>query len=160
MIELMPRFFCGNQLDYETRVKKEPLWSVIHACKEPYHRAALGYTSRGAPPDDAEYLFAKRGNRLALNLVDVADPAWIRREIIDEAMSFLAERYAAGDKVLVHCNQGGSRAPTIAMLFMAPQLSAAFEEAEAAFRNLYPAYQPAGGMRGFAEMHWSEYHAP
>jgi predicted protein tyrosine phosphatase len=160
VIELMPRFWCGNQLDYETRVKKEPLWAVVHACKEPYHRQMVGYVGRGAPTDDDEYLFARRGSRLALNLVDVADPKFIHRDIIDEAMSFIAEHYGSGTPTFVHCNQGGSRGPTIAMLYMAPQLPERFEDAEGAFRELYPSYLPAGGMRGYAKAHWSDYHAP
>ena len=38
-----------------------------------YHRQALGYRSRGAPKDHPEYLVARRGNRLILNIVDAND---------------------------------------------------------------------------------------
>jgi hypothetical protein len=56
MIEVMPRLYVGNQIDWETNVKHKgtgnpkPGWSVVQACKEPYHREALGYIGRGAPP--------------------------------------------------------------------------------------------------------------
>jgi hypothetical protein len=55
------------------------------------HRQALGYGGRGAPQSHPEYLFARRENRLLLNLVDVADPSFIRRELIDAALSFIHE---------------------------------------------------------------------
>lgn len=46
MIEVHPGFFVGDEAD-EQRVRGQPGWFFIHACKEPYHRQALG--SRGVP---------------------------------------------------------------------------------------------------------------
>lgn len=47
MTEIHKNQFVGNETDYEFRVKNQEGWSVIHACKEPYHRQALGYRGRG-----------------------------------------------------------------------------------------------------------------
>ncbi len=58
---------------------------------------------------------------------------------------------------MVHCNQGRSRSPTIAMLVLAKSLPAKFEDAEDAFREIYPDYDPANGMREFARMNWDDY---
>ncbi|MDZ7721064.1 MAG: hypothetical protein U5K72_19745 [Balneolaceae bacterium] len=69
MTEIQPNLFIGNENDYEFNVKDQEGWSVVHACKEPYHRQALGYSGRGAPKDHPEYLMAKRENRLILKLV-------------------------------------------------------------------------------------------
>ena len=55
MIEIAPNLFVGNQLDYE-RTAKFGNWAIVQACKEPYHRAAVGYNGMGAPRDHAEYL--------------------------------------------------------------------------------------------------------
>jgi rhodanese-related sulfurtransferase len=164
MIEVAPRLFVGNQPDYEKQVRKskEP-WAVVHACKEPYHRSIVGYETRGAPRNDPEYLWARRNERLALNIVDVNDHKFIAKEMIDTALAFIAEQLAAERKVLVHCNQGGSRGPSIALLYLAKHgylKAASFEDAEAEFRDAYPAYQPAQGIRDFANMNWSAYHAP
>ena len=83
MIGVFPNLFVGTQQDYELNVKSQPGWMVVHACKEPYHRQELGYTSQGAPKNHPEYLIARRGNRLILNLVDAPDPRYIPKEIID-----------------------------------------------------------------------------
>jgi len=161
MIEIAPNVFVGNQLDYETRVKHEPDWSVVHACKEPYHRKALGYDGRGAPRDDPEYLVAERGNRLILNLVDVDDVKYIDPGMIERAVTFIEVHRAIGRKVLVHCNQGGSRAPSIGLLYLARNVYR-HHEPEAAlahFQVIYPQYLPAQGMRDFVQQNWRRYAA-
>jgi hypothetical protein len=109
MRKVMQNLFVGNEVDYETNVRNDNSWAVVHACKEPYHRQALGYSGRGAPKGHPEYLIAKRGTRLILNMVDADNPAYIPKEIIDAALQFIHEQLASGKKVLVHCNQGASR---------------------------------------------------
>ena len=162
MIEVAPRLFVGSQTDYETQAKDDNSWTVVQACKEPYHRAALGYTGRAARNDHPEYLFCKRDNRLILNLVDVDDPQYVRPEIIDAALACihlnLSSLAPSRQRVLVHCNQGRSRSPTIAMLHLAKALPVDFERAEEAFAAIYPDYAPANGMREFARGRWPTLH--
>lgn len=161
MIEVAPRLFVGNQLDYENQVKGKD-WCVLQACKEPYHRQAVGYKSPGAPRDHTEYLFAYRQEnecrRLILNMVDAPKPEFFDATMIDEAMTFLAAGLAIGGNVLIHCNQGGSRAPSLAMLYLRRFTDefegVGFEEAEDMFRGLYPSYQPANGIREYVRLHW------
>jgi hypothetical protein len=105
MIEILGNLFVGNQDDYEFSVKRQDGWAVVHACKEPYHRQALGYKTQGAPKTHPEYLIARRGERLILNLVDADNPAYIPAEIIDAALAFIHEQLASERRVLVHCNQ-------------------------------------------------------
>jgi hypothetical protein len=166
MIEVMPRLYVGNQIDWETNVKHKgtgnpkPGWSVVQACKEPYHREALGYVCRGAPRDHAEYLWANRDKRLILNMVDVDDPSYIRPEMIDNALDFIQSALVGGcDKVLIHCNQGGSRAPGLALFYMHQRegiYPVGYEPAEHLFRDVYPNFQPAGGIRGYLIAHWDD----
>lgn len=153
--------FVGNQED-EKAITNPDEWAIIHAAKEPYHREALGYTGRSAPKDHPEYLMAYRPclntlpkNRLILNLVDVEDPKYVHPSIMRAAMWFIDQNA----HVLVHCNQGASRSPTIAMLYLHSigKLPLIFEAAEAAFKEIYPPYCPGKGMRGFAQAHWEEY---
>lgn len=172
MIEVMPNLFVGGtesltkkHLDIRTGMHQPPVmdadgnvtdgWYVISAARDPWHRQALGgYVGRGAPKDHAEYLIALRPNRLILNLVDVADPAYIRDEIISAALAAIDDAFAQDRKVLIHCNQGQSRAPTIAMLYMAKhgplREMLPFEVVEA-FKRIYPSYAPADGMRLYAQ---------
>lgn len=161
MIEVYPNLFVGDQSDYEINVAAQEGWAVVHACKEPYHRQALGYRGRGAPKDHPEYLVARRGNRLILNIVDANDPAFFAKEMIDAALDFIDEALAKGLKVLVQCNQGESRSPSIALLYMAARLGAlpteSLESAEEQFKAIYPNYYPKLGIRGHLRQYWQQY---
>lgn len=161
MIEIYPNLYIGDQNDYEYQVKYQDDWLIVHACKEPYHRQTLGYRGRGAPKQHPEYLIARRGPRLILNMVDADSPAYIPKEIIDAALEFIHESLQSGRPVLVHCNQGSSRSPGIGLLYLATQTDRlptnSYQEAEAAFRTLYPSYNPAGGIRGFLMQNWGTY---
>jgi len=160
VIKIHPNLFVGHQGDYEYQVKGQDGWSVVHACKEPYHRQLLGYSGRGAPKDHPEYFFAERGNRLYLNLVDAPDPTYIPKEIIDKAIAFIHEKIAEGLKVLVHCNQGESRSPGIGFLYLLRHTDAlprtSLDAALAAFRRVYAIFQPGHGMLGYIRDFWNQ----
>lgn len=162
MIEVHPALFVGAETDYEMdRSRFSSGWAIIHACKEPYHRQALGYTGRGAPKTHPEYLIARRGNRLILNLVDVDNPAFIPDEIMEAAVKFIHSELSGGQRVLVHCNQGLSRSPGIAMLFLASHTNrlsrSSFELALTAFREIYPPFSPAPGISGWLRRRWTRW---
>lgn len=161
LIEIYPNLFVGSEADYEEVVKGQSGWSVVQACKEPYHRQALGYKGKAAPSTHPEYLVARRDNRLILNLVDVEDPAYVSSVIMDAALEFIESRLAAGDKVLVHCNQGESRGPSIGLLYLVSRtdtyLYMGLDEADEAFKTIYPKYKPKGGMHGFLKLKWDKY---
>uniref|UniRef100_A6W323 Dual specificity protein phosphatase n=1 Tax=Marinomonas sp. (strain MWYL1) TaxID=400668 RepID=A6W323_MARMS len=159
MIEVCHNLFVGNDTDAK-KVLSLDGWFIVHACKEPYHRQALGYISHAAPKTDPEYLIAKRENRLILNLVDAPNPAYIPKEVMGAAVEAIATNIGS-KKVLVHCNKGMSRSPTIAFLYLLKH-SKVLDSADLAnalnqFKFLYPPYQPAGGVAGFVEMYWRDY---
>jgi hypothetical protein len=158
MKEIYPNLFIGNQNDYERAVSKQHGWQVIHAAREPYHRAALGYTGRGAPKDHPEYLIARRGNRLILNLLDANSADYIPSAIITAALEFMNESLNEGKKILVHCNQGHSRSPVLGFLYLlqhTDEIKAKdFRTAEQEFQKKYPDYSPRPGMREVARQHF------
>jgi predicted protein tyrosine phosphatase len=159
MIEVCPNLHVGSEQD-EQRLRGQAGWFFIHACKEPYHRQALGYTGRAAAKTHPEYLIAQRTNRLILNLVDVDDPSYISSEIIDAAVDAVRDNIQQS-KLLLHCNQGHSRSPGIALLYLlkhtdflsAREMAAAI----AAFQKIYPPYAPARGMAEYIRLNWNRY---
>lgn len=159
MIEVCPNLHVGSEYD-EQRIRGQAGWFFIHACKEPYHRQALGYTGRAAAKTHPEYLIARRNGRLILNLVDVDDPTYISPEIIDAALDAIRDNIQK-TKILLHCNQGQSRSPGIALLYLLkstdllPQNDIA--AAIAAFRAIYPPYAPARGMAEYVRLNWHHY---
>lgn len=161
MIEVHPRLFIGTEADFETQVGSRPGWWVVHACKEPYHRRLLGYTGRAAPKDHPEYLVARRDRQLYLNLIDPDDPNYIPKEIVDTTIAFVDEAMKTNDRVLIHCNLGESRAPSLGLLYLAMRAGSiatrSLSDAESDFRRVYPGYNPKGGMRGFLLRNWSIY---
>ena len=92
--------------------------------------------------------------------MDAENVAYIPAEIVDAALLAVHQNINSS-KVLVHCNQGFSRSPTIALLYLAKftdlfrsmDHSAAVQE----FRRIYPAYAPAGGMADYARLNWGKY---
>ncbi|MCA1458080.1 dual specificity protein phosphatase family protein [Bradyrhizobium sp. BRP22] len=167
MIEVAPNLFVGNALDYENHVRlidtPKPGWAVVHAAKEPWHRAALGYTGRGAPKDHEEYLFAFRGDRLCLNLVDVDNVDYVNKKVVEAGISFIGQQIADSKKVLVHCNQGQSRGPGLALLYLGATegMWASMHPADAMLRftELYPMFSPANGMAEYVLKNWPKVEA-
>jgi len=155
MIEVYPNLFVGAE-QHEHAVRGQHGWYVIHACKEPYHSRLLGYPPGKAAPKGPEYFFAKREGRLFLNLIDAPKVDFIPVEIITEAVNAIHENIGQ-HKVLVHCNQGHSRSPSIAFLYLL-KYSNLFAGQDlntsiAAFRKLYPPFNPGRGMADFVQAH-------
>ncbi|MGL6178865.1 MAG: phosphatase [Tannerellaceae bacterium] len=158
MKEIHDNLYIGNQEDYENIVRHQDGWFVIHACKEPYHRNALGYTSKAAPKDHPEYLIAYRDDQLILNLIDAPSSEYIPKFIIDEAIKAISQNIQQ-KKVLVHCNQGMSRSAVIGLLYLKKvhALDGDFYDVEKEYQQIYPWYNPGNGMRIFAAQNWNAY---
>ena len=157
MKEVHKNLFVGSQSDYESNPKMFDDWYVVHACKEPYHRRALGYTGRSAPNNSPHYLFLyDEKNHLILNMVDADSPEFFRNEMINEALLYVMEGLANGKRVLIHCNQGESRAPSLAILVLRKMdvFKGTFSESVILFRNIYPNYNPKSGIYNYVRVNW------
>ncbi len=161
MIEVVPHLFIGTRHDYETSVAGQAGWAIVHACKEPYHRRAVGYTGWAAPSKHAERLIARRDNRLMLCLLDLPVSWGIRKEMIEQTLDFIEQMHRQELNVLVHCLYGRSRSPSITLLYLATRLhvlpTTSLEAAEIPFRRLYPPYHPTRGIREHLRQHWQQY---
>jgi protein-tyrosine phosphatase len=127
--------------------------SVLSAARDPWHRNMLGYRTKSAP-EGLERLVARRGNHMALNLIDVRQLGpgghhYVPDEVIEAGLKFISERLATGDQVIVHCNQGKSRAPTLALLWMLREGLISEDAPLPSFEQLYKNYLPSAGMKEY-----------
>lgn len=156
MEQIIKNLWLGGDTDV---VKAEERgYARLSCCKEGFdsHRSMLGYTTPGAPKGK-DYLHARRGNWMALNLIDVDNPEMIPDEVIDAGLRFIKEQLDAGRKILVHCNAGMSRGPTVTMMFLRAvgELPQGFVRARHIFRTLYPQFDPGVGMESHARVRWN-----
>lgn len=159
MIEITRGIFVGNDEDAKYGWRKEENWAFVHACKEPWHRQFVGYQGRAAPKDSDEYYYAIRGREIALNMVDVDNPDWFHMETIKLTIGFII-KHSENYNVLIHCNQGESRSPSLGLLYLATIgeiPNETFEAAELAFMRKYKFYNPRPGIREHLKRHWKEY---
>lgn len=151
MTEIVNNVFVGSEQDYYA-IQKELNWAILHCCKNPFHCQFVGY--RGSiSPKHPDYALKRIDNEMALNLVDMdrfsANYLDFNKEMFKTAFSFLDEYRINGYKLLIHCNQGESRGPTLGMLYAA-RLGAFnyvdFDSTVQAFRTIYPFYNPKNNI--------------
>ena len=156
MIKVQDGLYVGNEAD--CRVGDHE-WSVVHACKSPCHQRAVGY--RGSlPRDHPHYLVLEQGKDLYLNLIDPPIPLFMAPSFTS-FLAFARSRMQEELKILIHCNQGESRAPSLALLFLAKLVGSISNEsygaARAEFGVLFNGYHPGGGIQKYLADHWSEF---
>jgi hypothetical protein len=87
-------------------------------------------------------------NEMALNMVDAGDARYFPDDMVNAGLEFITERLAEGDPVLVHCNMGLSRSPSMAFLWMFEHgfLDDEFQYALLQFKSIYLDYCPGNGI--------------
>ncbi len=158
MQEIIENVFVGCDADVDEFMADYPDGAIIHAAKEKWHREAVGYTGRGAPKGDPEYLVAKRDNELMLNLVDSPKPEFIPEECFDAAYCHFVEYHMEqGLPILIHCNQGKSRGPGVALYcvlvagLVTPELTGGSLDIDDTLQELCIEYELGDGIRGKLE---------
>lgn len=78
---------------------------------------------RDLSPSHPNYLYMSHGNEMALNLVDIDkfQPKYIesKYKMMMAAFKFIDEQLMNCKKVLIHCNEGLSRGPCVAVAYLA-----------------------------------------
>lgn len=161
MREIHENLYVGPQAAYEGEVAGQDGWWVVHANKEPYHRDAVQYTGHDPPTDHPEYLIARRGHRLMLNLIDAVVEVDYPKVIFDTAIAFVHEGLQSGARVLIHCEQGVSRSASIGLLYLRRYTDTfatlSYPDAGKKFSLIYPPFGPGKAIRYFLVSHWHEY---
>lgn len=92
---------------------------TIHCCKYPCHQIVLNYET-SLPKTHEHYFSYQEEDDLYLNLSDSALPLFYSRTFID-FFDFMDEQTARHGNIIIHCHEGASRAPTMAILWLARQ---------------------------------------
>ena len=155
MIEVNKNLFVGAEQHCSFDSSDE--WAIIHACKHPCHANAVGYKGK-LSPTHPNYLIFESGKHLVLNLVDMEREFLPKftNPIMETAMQFI-DKYISNNKILVHCNQGQSRSPSLALLYLARQdviTNTSYSEATTEFIKIYPIYSPGTGIAAYLNRHW------
>lgn len=154
MTRVYERLFVGSESDCRT---SDDETAVVHACKSPCHQSAVGYTGN-LPTNHPHYLSLRRGNDLYLNMIDPPIESLFPDELFQAFLPFAAEIWDSPKRLLIHCNEGLSRSPSLALLFLAKHIGAisndSYEEARRDFYKLYPHYSPGGGIQTYLNANW------
>ncbi len=132
--------------------------AIIHACKT-CHQKALNYT-KSLPSSHPNYLIFLDKDHLHLNLVDMPrefSPLYTN-PIMKAAIRFI-ESNISSKQILIHCNQGMSRSPSIAMLYLAKKSvisKVSYDEAKKDFVKIYNQYLPGNGIEIYMRRNWEQ----
>lgn len=133
--------------------------AVVHGCKHPCHRRAVGY-SGNLSSSHPYYLYRSDEFDLYLNIIDPSTPLF-KVELFSAALQFSRKHAEQGRPLLFHCNQGESRAPSLALLHLAKNLgvitASSYELATDDFIRLCPWYRPGQGIQRFLSENWDEF---
>lgn len=133
-------------------------FGVVHACKSPCHQRAVGYKGSLAR-DHPNYLWFRQGLDLYLNMIDPPVPLF-PDELFQVFLPFAREVWDSGDTLLVHCNQGESRAPSLAMIFLAKHVGSlsndSFNIARTQFAQTFRGYLPGRGLEEYLTNNWEK----
>jgi hypothetical protein len=155
MIQVSQNRYVGNEQD--CFMDENPEYTVTHACKSPCHQKIIGYKG-SISSNHPFYLTFEKSANLFLNIIDPDVPLF-KHELFTKSLDFISS-YIPTRKVLVHCNNGQSRAPSIAMLYLAKRggkiNNQSFLQAANDFKKLYSHYQPGRGIAVFLHQNWED----
>lgn len=158
MLEIDKNLFVGNLIDFENN-QFDPDFYFVQACKEPCHRRAVGYSGRAPEKSHPEYLIAYRERKIILNMIDPPIGKYFENTLFESSLNFINEHLTNNKKVLIHCNQGKSRSPSIGLLYLATKNKIRNENyylAKEDFLKIYPDYEP-NGIKEFLNTNWNNY---
>lgn len=126
----------------------------VHACKHPCHHGMVG----DPPASDKHYLTYEKDDEVYMNLIDAKLP-YFQRASFDHFLRKAREHWMLGRPLLIHCNQGASRAPTLALLFMAKCIKvlsdASYDDAWDDFEKKCGPYTPSAGIEQWVRENWA-----
>jgi hypothetical protein len=93
-----------------------------------------------------------RGTFLHIDMIDAPDPKYFHHEQFRLGMEFISKA-----PTLVFCDLGGSRSPSMALVYLAKKgviSQTSYFSACRDFLKIYPYYKPNTGVRTFLAQEW------
>jgi hypothetical protein len=137
-------------------------WAIVSAAQTVhYPLLQWNWTTRKPDRNHPNYILYEQPRHLSLNWVD--GPAhlykWSGPATFIRVLDFVERELAAPRSVLIRCDQGMSRSPTLALLYLAKRLKTlpdtSFLDARAEFAKIYPSYHPSG-IADYVSQVWTE----
>ena len=156
MKEIYKNLFIGSDIDCANNFIN-PEFSIIHACKT-CHQKTLNY-SKSLPSTHPNYLIYEKDAHLYLNMVDMPNELlpMYTNPIFKHAINFI-NREIQNRKILIHCNQGHSRSPSLGMIYLAKNdiiTKKSYAEAKVEFEKLYLEFAPGNGIMLYMQHNWN-----
>jgi len=146
-IKVYENLYIGGEQD------SGPHYDVVIRAAKKFHRETLGYTGN-LSKSHQHYRFLERPRELILNLVDADSVLYIDHKVISRAIQFI-HKNIDGNSILVHCEQGVSRAPSIGFLYLMYRgvfANLSFADAILEYLKIYPRYRPNSGIFDFVRI--------
>lgn len=153
--------YFTNADEYDRVVKDCPGFSALLCAKNPYHKEIVGY-DRNCPKDHPEYLVAYRPKEhiMALNMVDAPKPEFFSDKMVLAGIDFIQNELAQNNDVVVVCNQGESRSPTMCLMYMMAHgdfsKTLSHSEVFTQFSRIAKEWNPNNGILQYAIQFWNK----
>jgi hypothetical protein len=155
--EIYHNVWVGDDNAY-VHLKDKPKWSFLRCCKygPGGHQQTLDYHTLAAP-EGSEHFVVERPRLMALNLLDLDDPNFVDPGMIQTGLDFIQQELLSGQKVLIACNAGRSRGPTVGLMWLrrVGHMRHAYLHSQRLYHSMYPLYSPSQGIDQFARSHWA-----
>lgn len=158
MQKVSENLYVGSDEDCEA-VASDKNFVVVHSCKT-CHQKSLGCPGQ-LDKKSPFYLVLDDGEaNVYLNMIDASMEmeAKFGDPMFGAALSFIDKNVNDGKNVLIHCNKGQSRSPSVALAYLHSigEISAeTYEEAKEQFKEIYPAYDPGRGVEIYLKKNWN-----
>lgn len=156
MKKVIENIYVGTTEDCFHDMRKD--WAVVHACKHPCHKTAVGY-KKNIQKSHKHYLTFVNGKHLYLNIIDTYS-SFFPFELFEVSMRFISSFHKKGINVLVHCNKGESRSSSLILVYLAKETEyisrLEYDLAREDFYRLCPTHIPRIGIDKFLRENWKK----
>lgn len=157
MIQVHDNIFVGQVGELLKLDKKE--WSVLGVTNS-YHYIMHNWVRGGKYSDNPCYVIHEEEGLMSINWVDAEARFFdYQRKGVKNFIRVLDFIEKQQKPVFIFCDQGYSRSPSVALLYLAKRLKMlpdnSFIAARRAFEKIYPDYSPSG-IADFLCEHWEE----